>query len=309
MKTLEIFQYQAKNCSTYKKYLQLLNIKISKIKKIEQIPFLPIRFFKNYKIISNKQAKVLKIFESSGTTGQMTSKHYITDLELYKQNSLKIFQKHYGNISEYCILALLPSYLERNNSSLVYMVDNFIEKTENEHSGFYLNNLDELAEKLKLLEKQKQKTLLIGVSFALLDFAEKYAQKLKNTIIMETGGMKGKREEISRVELHKTLQKAFGTKQIHSEYGMTELISQFYSQKQGQFYINKFARVLIRDIYNPFQYQPASNLGAINIIDKANINTCSFIETEDIGRINKNNSFEIVGRIDNSDIRGCNLMM
>ncbi len=305
---LEVFRFQAKNNVLYKKYLNLLHIDISAIKELEQIPFLPIQFFKTHKILSTIN-KVQKMFLSSGTTGMSQSKHYITNIQLYENSYLKGFQRFYGNIEDYIILALLPNYLERKGSSLVYMVNDLIQKSNSIESGFYLNNLENLSNKLTDLDIKNKKILLIGVSFALLDLIEFKKFNLKNTIVMETGGMKGKRKELVKEELHQMLCKGFGVKKIHSEYGMTELLSQGYSKGDGIFKTPPWMKILIRDTEDALTILPQSRTGGINVIDLANINSCSFIATQDLGKIHPDGTFEILGRFDNSDIRGCNLMV
>lgn len=305
---LQVFKHQFKNNRVYRSFCDLLYKHPSDIKTIEDIPFLPIQFFKIRKVISSLD-KVDEIFTSSGTTGSITSKHFVTDIGLYQESYLKGFAHFYGNIEEYVVLALLPNYLERKGSSLVFMVDDLIQKTKNEESGFYLNNLDELAQKLITLDKRGQKILLIGVSFALLDLIEKYQFQLKNTIVMETGGMKGRRKELIRAELHQILSNGFGVSQIHSEYGMTELLSQGYSKGNGIFETPPWMKILTRDTEDALTIQKTGKTGGINVIDLANYNSCSFIATQDLGKVHKNNTFEIIGRFDNSDIRGCNLMV
>lgn len=305
---LETFRFQAKNNIIYKEFIRLLNIAVSDVKRLEQIPFLPIQFFKTHKIISTN-ASVKEIFYSSGTTGMQLSKHFVTDINLYKTSYTKGFSSFYGAISNYTILALLPNYLERKGSSLVFMIDDLIKKTGKQESGFYLNNIDELAQKLRYLDQKGEKILLIGVSFALLDLIEKHQFQLKNTIVMETGGMKGRRKEIIRQELHQLLKKGFGVRQIHSEYGMTELLSQAYSLGNGIFKTPKWMKIIIRDTEDALSILPENKTGGINIIDLANRNSCSFLATQDLGKKLENNTFEILGRFDNSDIRGCNLMV
>lgn len=305
---LETFRFQAKNNIIYKEFIRLLNITVSDVKRLEQIPFLPIQFFKTHKIISTN-ASVKEIFYSSGTTGMQLSKHFVTDINLYKTSYTKGFSSFYGAISNYTILALLPNYLERKGSSLVFMIDDLIKKTGKQESGFYLNNIDELAQKLRYLDQKGEKILLIGVSFALLDLIEKHQFQLKNTIVMETGGMKGRRKEIIRQELHQLLKKGFGVRQIHSEYGMTELLSQAYSLGNGIFKTPKWMKIIIRDTEDALSILPENKTGGINIIDLANRNSCSFLATQDLGKKLENNTFEILGRFDNSDIRGCNLMV
>jgi phenylacetate-coenzyme A ligase PaaK-like adenylate-forming protein len=305
---LEVFKHQFKNNKVYRSFCDLINKHPSDVKRVEEIPFLPIQFFKSRKVLSSSD-KIQEIFTSSGTTGSVTSKHFVTDIYLYKKSYLSGFAHFYGNIEEYTVLALLPSYLERNGSSLVFMVDDLIAKSKNSDSGFYLNNLDELAKKLINLDKKGQKILLIGVSFALLDLIEKHQFKLKNTIVMETGGMKGRRKELIRNELHQLLQEGFGVAEIQSEYGMTELLSQAYSKGNGVFETPPWMKILTRDTEDALSILPKEKAGGINIIDLANYNSCSFIATQDLGKVYENGSFEIIGRFDNSDIRGCNLMV
>jgi len=305
---LEIFQFQAKNNVVYKEFIRHLHIDIHSIKKIEEIPFLPIQFFKSHKILSSK-ASIERIFLSSGTTGNVQSKHFVTDLTVYEESFTKGFEHFYGPIEEFTVLALLPSYLEREGSSLIYMVNYFIQKSKKEKSGFYLNNLEELAQNLVELENKNQKTLLIGVSFALLDLVEKHKFKLENTIVMETGGMKGRRKELIRSALHQMLREGFGVSNIHSEYGMTELLSQAYSKGNGIFEYPAWMKILTRDTEDALTILPEGKSGGINVIDLANINSCSFIATQDLGKTYPNGTFEVLGRFDNSDIRGCNLMV
>ncbi|WP_456422720.1 LuxE/PaaK family acyltransferase [Lutibacter sp.] len=306
--SLEIFKYQAENNSIYKEFINYLHIDIKGVKSINQIPFLPIQFFKSHKIISSKE-KTQQLFLSSGTTGNKQSKHFVTDISVYEKSFKKGFEYFYDSIDNYTILALLPSYLEREGSSLIYMVNNFIENSKKSKSGFYLNNLDELYKNLLELDKNNEKIILIGVSFALLDLVEKYKFQLKNTIIMETGGMKGRRKELIREELHQILCEGFGVKKIHSEYGMTELLSQAYSKGNGIFECPPWMKILIRDTEDALTLLPNGKSGGINVIDLANINSCSFIATQDLGKTYTNNTFEVLGRFDNSDIRGCNLMV
>lgn len=304
---LQVFNYQFKNNKVYRSFCDLLYMHPSNVKSINQIPFLPIQFFKTHEILSSKN-QVEKTFTSSGTTDSVKSKHHISDLEVYKHSFRHGFKQFYDNIEEYVILALLPSYLEREGSSLIYMVNDMIAQSKHKESGFYLNNLDELKETLLKADKFNKKVLLIGVSFALLDLVELYQFNLKNTIIMETGGMKGRRKELIREELHAILKKGFGVKSIHSEYGMTELLSQAYSIGEGIFNCPKWMKVLTRDTEDALTIQEYGKTGGINVIDLANINSCSFIATQDLGKTLSNNSFEVIGRFDNSDIRGCNLM-
>ena len=303
-----VFKHQFENNKVYRSFCDLLYIHPSDIHSLEDIPFLPIQFFKSKKILSSLE-EVQEVFTSSGTTGSITSKHYITDIEFYKKSYLKGFAHFYGNIEDYAILALLPNYLERNGSSLVYMVADLIKRSKNKKSGFYLDDTEELAKKLLEIDQKGQKTLLMGVSFALIDLIEKHQFELKNTIIMETGGMKGRRKELVRNELHTLLKKGFGVNNIHSEYGMTELLSQGYSNGNGLFKTPPWMKIITRDSEDPLTIQKNGKTGGVNIIDLANYNSCAFIATQDLGKVHQNGTFEIMGRFDNSDIRGCNLMV
>lgn len=305
---LQVFSYQFKNNKVYRSFCDLLYKHPSDVKTIRDIPFLPIQFFKTHQVLSADAATEVT-FTSSGTTGQKPSKHHVTDLDVYKQSFRSGFNQYYGDIKDYVVLALLPSYLERDGSSLIYMVNDMISQSGHPKSGFYLNNLTELKDTLVSLDHKGENVLLIGVSFALLDLIETYKFNLNHTIIMETGGMKGRRKELVRAELHKRLKHGFGVKTIHSEYGMTELLSQAYSSGNGLYNGSPWWRVLVRDTEDPLTLLPHGKTGGINIIDLANINSCSFIATQDLGRVYKNGSFEVIGRFDNSDIRGCNLMV
>lgn len=305
---LQVFQHQFIHNAVYRSFCDLLYVHPSDVKNISEIPFLPIQFFKSHNILSSKEC-IQEVFTSSGTTGMTASKHLVTDVSWYKESYLRAFELFYGNIQEYVVLALLPNYLEREGSSLVYMVDDLIRRSEHEESGFFLKNLKELSQTLSELNKKEQKILLIGVSFALLDLVEKEQFQLKNTIVMETGGMKGRRKEMIRNELHKHLQRGLGVSEIHSEYGMTELLSQAYSKGAGVFECPPWMKVLTRDTDDALTIQPFNKTGGINIIDLANYNSCSFIATQDLGKVYENGQFEIIGRFDHSDIRGCNLMV
>ncbi|SFC85989.1 acyl transferase [Algibacter pectinivorans] len=305
---LKIFKSQFNNNKVYRSFCDLLYIHPSDVKTLKDIPFLPIQFFKTRDVLSD-WAPIQTTFTSSGTTGTETSKHHVTNLEVYQQSFTEGFQDFYGPIEDFVVLGLLPSYLERQGSSLIYMVDAMIKTSKYPESGFYLNNLSELKETLITLDAAGKKIILIGVSFALLDLIETYQFNLKNTIIMETGGMKGRRKELIRTELHNRLKKGFGVNHIHSEYGMTELLSQAYSKGNGVFNCPPWMRVLTRDTEDALTIQDSGKAGGLNIIDLANINSCSFIATQDLGRVNSDNSFEVIGRFDNSDIRGCNLMV
>ncbi len=304
---IEIFRFQYANNAVYKKYIDELKINPQQISEITQIPFLPIGFFKTHSIQTTAFLPEV-IFNSSGTTQTINSNHLIKDISLYRKSFVEGFTRFYGRPDDWCIIGLLPSYLERKNSSLVLMVDELIKMSRHPKSNFYLHEFEKLHEELKELEKRNQKTLLLGVSFALLDFAEKYPMQLNNTIIMETGGMKGRREEITRKALHDFLKKQFGLSSIHSEYGMTELLSQAYSKKEGIFESVSWMKFLIRSEEDPFDVK-RTGAGIINIIDLANIYSCCFIATDDVGKVFENESVEIFGRVDNSDIRGCSLLV
>ncbi len=308
---LAVFQFQHQFNPVYRQYCDLLKIDPLKIDRIEKIPFLPIRFFKSHHIKTTDFNPAV-IFESSGTSQTVNSKHFVKEISLYSRSFNETFRLFYGDPRQWCIIALLPSYLERKNSSLVMMADELIKQSGHPKSGFYLNEWNQLDKSLKELESQQQKTILIGVTFALLDFSEQFPQLLKHTTIMETGGMKGKREEITRGQVHEILCQQFGLKKIHSEYGMTELLSQAYSYGEGLFNCPPWMKVLIREEDDPFTihspYQDRFIRGAINCIDLANIYSCSFLATEDAGKLFPDGSFELLGRLDNTDIRGCSLL-
>ena len=294
---LEIFRFQAVNNPVYRAFTDALQVKPDSVQSLKGIPFLPVRFF-----------EPALVFESSGTTGASSSRHYIKDPGIYETSFISCFEKFYGPVNEWCILALLPSYLQRGNSSLVYMANKLIGQSRHPQSGFYLDEFEKLSKTLATLEKANQKTLLLGVTFALLDFAVSFPMQLRNTILMETGGMKGRREEMIRDEVHGVLQQAFGVSAIHSEYGMTELLSQAYSKGDGIFRCPPWMKILMRDEEDPF-YIKDQGAGTINVIDLANIYTCSFIATDDAGKLYPDGSFEVLGRVDGSDIRGCSLMV
>jgi len=305
---LKVFRFQYDNNAVYREFCELLKVEKQQVKTIQQIPFLPIQFFKTHEVLSCTET-IQQIFTSSGTTGMVTSRHLVTDRTLYEQSYRQAFSRFYGNIEDYTVLALLPSYLERQGSSLIYMVEDLIQLSNNSDSGFYLFNHDELIQKMVSLDNQGKNVILIGVTYALLDLIEKQDFKLNNTIIMETGGMKGKRKEMIREELHEQLCNGFGVKSIHSEYGMTELLSQAYSLGEGIFECPSWMQIMIRDTEDALSYIDNGKTGGINVIDLANINSCAFIATQDLGKKYGNNSFEVLGRFDNSDIRGCNLMV
>jgi len=304
---LDIFQYQLRNNAIYGAFVKALGTDTSRVDSITRIPFLPVRFFKSREVKTG-EFEPEAVFESSGTTGMISSRHLVKDLSLYRESFIRGFELIYGPAADYCILGLLPSYLERGNSSLVLMVDDLIRQTGHPQSGFYLNEFDKLAAVLQELESREQKTLLIGVSFALLDFAEQYQIPLKHTIIMETGGMKGRRKELIRPELHAILKAAFSVPVIHSEYGMTELLSQAYSKGEGVYHCPSWMKILLRDDEDPLRVM-ASGSGVVNVIDLANIHSCSFIATDDAGKVYPDGSFEILGRVDGSDMRGCSLLV
>ena len=302
----EIFKYQVDYNPIYSAYCEII-LKGKNPNKLTDIPFLPISFFKEEQIICQGQ-KIEEIFLSSGTTGNQ-SKHLVSDLSIYKKSFRKSFELFYGDITDYCILSLLPNYREREGSSLIYMVDDFIKNSKHPDSGFYLNDYKKLTQTLIELENKNQKTILFGVSYALLDLAVQFPQKLNNTIIIETGGTKGNRKEILKEELHESLKSCFKTKTIHSEYGMTELLSQSYSKGNGIFKSPPWKKVLIRDINDPLSFVDNNITGGINIIDLSNIYSCPFIATQDLGKKYNDDSFSIIGRYDNSDVRGCNLLV
>ena len=305
---LAVFKHQFEHNSVYRSFCDLLYKHPSEVKRVQQIPFLPIQFFKSHTIVSNSKPAGAT-FTSSGTTGSIVSKHFVSDLEIYKQSFRRGFKSFYGAIEEYTVLALLPSYLEREGSSLVYMANDMITQSNQPESGFYLHDLEALKNTLLKLEAKRQKTLLIGVSYALLDLIEAHSFKLKHTTVMETGGMKGQRKELVKSELHTILKHGFGVDKIHSEYGMTELLSQAYSEGDGIFKTPAWMKILTRDPEDALSIQPIGKSGGVNIIDLANINSCAFIATQDLGKIHSNGTFEILGRFDESDIRGCNLMV
>ena len=305
---LELFYHQAEHTPIYRDFLYYLNIKPSSVTRLADIPFIPIEFFKEHQIICSA-LPTEKIFESSGTTGMTTSKHFFHDVNFYVDNCRRIFSRFYGDIQDYTILALLPSYIERGTSSLTAMAADFISKSDSKYSGFYLNNFDELIANIKKAISSNEKVLLLGVTFALLDLAEQFPTDLSSIIIMETGGMKGRREEMTRKEVHEVLISAFSVREIHSEYGMTELNSQAYSLGKGIFSTAPWMKVQFRDLNDPLSSSSEISSGAMNIIDLANIDSCAFIATQDLGKSLGGNQFEILGRIDHSDIRGCNLLV
>ncbi|MEO1011465.1 MAG: acyl transferase [Bacteroidota bacterium] len=305
---LETFHFQYAKNKVYREFCDHLGILPKHVLTSRDIPHLPIEFFKTRKILCS-DLKVATVFTSSGTTGQRPSRHYVADIGLYQQSYLTAFAHFYGSVARYCVLALLPAYLEREGSSLVHMVNDLIQKSGHPDSGFYLNDLDKLSKTLIRLNNQGTRILLLGVSFALLDLVEKHRFRLRNTIVMETGGMKGRRRELIRSELHQSLREGFGVEEIHSEYGMTELLSQAYSKGKGVFRAPPWMKVMARDTEDPLSPQKNGKTGGLNIMDLANLHSCSFIATQDLGKVYADGSFEVLGRFDHSDIRGCNLMV
>ena len=305
---LATFKFQAVNCQVYKEYIYHLKIDVNQVLDIEQIPFLPIGFFKTHSVLS-RQEPIEITFSSSGTTGMVQSSHHVTDVSLYEQSYLQAFEQFYGKVYDYCFLALLPSYQQRSGSSLIYMVNDLIEKSTHPQSGYFLYNHDDLLHTLTDLKNKNQPTVLIGVTYALLDFIENFDLHFPDLIVMETGGMKGKRKEMVREELHEQLTRGFGVPAIHSEYGMTELLSQAYSLGEGVFQCPGWMKILVRDTNDPLTLIAQGKTGGINVIDLANVNSCAFIATQDLGKINSDGNFEVLGRFDNADIRGCNLLV
>lgn len=309
--SLEVFRYQATHNELYRRYLKLIHVDVSAVSRLQQIPFLPIQFFKTHAIKTGVW-EAATIFTSSGTSGQQPSRHYVRDTSFYLRNAVMGFGQFYGPVEEYCFMALLPGYLERPDSSLVAMAAHFIELSRYAESGFFLHNINDLVTFLRKYEAAgttAPPTVLLGVSFALLNLAENFSFNLPNLIVMETGGMKGRRAEPTRQQLHAVLQKAFNTDAIHSEYGMTELLSQAYSKGHGMFYPSATMRVFTREVTDPLTPQKPGKTGGVNVVDLANLDSCAFIATEDLGRCFDDGSFEILGRFDNSDVRGCNLMV
>ena len=306
---LKVFRFQYEHNVVYKHWVSSLVPSIEEVKTVKQIPFLPIELFKTHPIVSYSGDTCHEIFTSSSTTGQIPSKHYVKDISLYKTSFLKCFQKFFGKPSDHCILALLPGYMDRQGSSLVYMCKELIELSQHNQSGFYLRNMNELVDVIKELKAKKQKTILIGVSYALLDLAEMNIQLNEYFTVIETGGMKGNRREMLKEELHDVLKNKFKIKKIASEYGMTELLSQAYALEDGLFSYPNWMRFLIRDINDPLSYLGKNKTGGINVIDLANVYSCSFIATQDLGQLNDEGKLKLMGRYDSSDVRGCNLMV
>ena len=305
---LEVFAYQAEENPIYRQYLQFLGIRQSAVGRYQDIPFLPIELFKSQHIICGNMRPEIT-FTSSGTTGLSTSQHPVADIAWYTRRFRQAFDHFYGPVEDLAILALLPSYLERSGSSLIYMVDDLIARSGHAESGYFLYNHQDLFERIEQLKHRNVKTVLFGVTYALLDFLESYTVDAPDLIVMETGGMKGKRKEMIREELHRILCQGFGVDSIHSEYGMTELLSQAYSHGNGRFQTPSWMKILIRDTNDPLTLVPEQRTGAINVIDLANYHSCSFIATQDLGRKHQQEEFEVLGRFDHSDIRGCNLLV
>lgn len=304
---LSLFRVQAVNNPIYRNYIQCLKIDVSSISNLSQLPYLPISFFKRHLIQTGSWTPETE-FQSSGTTESIPSRHLVKDIQFYLDHSKRCFEFFFGSIKDYHFLALLPSYLERKNSSLVTMMNHFIQESQSSSSGFFRNDYNRLLQTIEVLKKSKRKTVLWGVSFALLELAEKYKPDLSHCIVIETGGMKGRRKELTRAELHQILKSTFHVREIYSEYGMTELLSQCYSRGNEWFYCPPYIKVMVREVTDPFQVGIEA-VGGLNIIDLANFNTISFIETEDLGRVARDGSFEVIGRMDNSEARGCNLMV
>ncbi len=306
---LEIFRVQVRENSVYRQYVSLLGVTTEDVTTVSRIPFLPIEFFKSHIIITGNDEPE-KIFESSGTTGSETSRHYVTDLRVYEESFLTSFNIAYGDPGDYFFAALLPSYIERGNSSLVYMADVLIKNSRQEGSSFFLNENERLISALRNVQSAKRRGMLMGVSFALLELAEKFSPDLNGITIVETGGMKGRRKELIRDDLHAALKVGFNVSSVHSEYGMTELLSQAWSKGEGIFFTPPWMKILLREINDPLSvFEDTGITGGINIIDLANYNSCSFISTGDLGRLHAGGGFEVLGRFGNSDLRGCNLLI
>ncbi len=306
-RAIDVFRFQYAHNRLYREFTDALGVQPSSVMHLEDIPFLPVGFFKTHDVRTGEFVPEA-VFESSGTTGTVTSRHLVRDLGLYRTSSIEGFRRFYGPVSDWCVIGLLPAYLERSHSSLVFMVNELIGMSGHPDSGFYLYDHTALAAVLQRLEARKQKTLLIGVTFALLDFAEQYRLQLEHTVVMETGGMKGRRKEITREQLHDVLRQRLGVRQVHAEYGMTELLSQAYSAGQGLFRCPEWMKILVRDEDDPLCVR-LNGEGLINVIDLANLWSCSFLATDDIGNVGPDGTFVVAGRVDNSDIRGCSLLV
>lgn len=307
--SLEIFNFQYENNRVYKLWVDLLKVQPEGVKEIEQIPFLPIEFFKNFNVVSSPVNSKTVVFTSSSTTSQLPSTHYVNDITLYEKSFLTCFELFYGKVKDYCFLALLPNYLQRKGSSLVYMCQKLIKETGHPDSGFFLDNMDELVTRINGLKNTGQKVILLGVSYALMDLCDRGIELSDNFIVMETGGMKGTRKEMLKEELHAYLKKGFKINTVHGEYGMTELLSQAYSYENGLYQSPPWMRFLVREVDDPLKIRIDRKTGGINVIDLANVNSCAFIATKDLGRLNGDRMLELMGRYDHSDVRGCNLMM
>lgn len=305
---MAVFEYQYAHTAAYRKFCDMFGSNPSNVDQIQDIPHLPIELYKSHKILSDQIENEAVVFTSSGTTGSIPSKHYLADLSLYQKSFTQAFEQHYGAVENWTILALLPSYLERGGSSLVYMVDQLIARSQQPNSGFFLSEMEQLSTLIRQQEEVGKPTLLLGVSYALLDLVESQRFQLKHTVVMETGGMKGRRKELVKQQLHHHLKQGFGVDTIHSEYGMTELCSQAYSKADGLFVCPAWMQVWTRDPEDPLTAVTAKT-GGVNIIDLANIYSCSFLATQDLGKVHESGHFEILGRFDTSDIRGCNLMV
>jgi len=305
---VDVFRHQYESNKIYRKYTDCLNRNPRQVEHYTQIPFLPIELFKTHRVVAGDFIPEA-VFTSSGTTGMSYSRHFVKLLSVYRQSFFTGFRLFFGTVHDFVVLALLPSYLEREGSSLIYMAEKLINLSKHNESGFYLNEYEALSNLLRTLKQQNKKTILLGVTYALLDLAEKFPVNFPELIVMETGGMKGKRKEMVREELHGVLTSSFGVDKIYSEYGMTELLSQAWSKGDGLFETPPWMKVMIRDTNDPLSFLPHNKTGGVNVIDLANIHSCSFIETKDLGKLHPNGRFEILGRFDNSDVRGCNLMV
>lgn len=305
---LRVFREQANTCDVYRDYIQLLGIRPEEVHSLEEIPYLPIEFFKTHHVKCGSFDPQV-VFTSSGTTGQQSSQHFVKSIDVYVESFVRGFELFYGPMSRFAVLGLLPAYLERSGSSLVYMVDHMIKTSEHSESGFYLNDHAALHHMLTDLKQQQVPTLLIGVTFGLLDFSATYSIDFPELIVMETGGMKGRRKEMIREEVHSLLKSAFGVPFVHSEYGMTELLSQAYSTGEGLFKCPPWMTVLRREVTDPFSIHQTPGSGALNVIDLANLDSCCFIATQDLVRLHEHGRFEVMGRYDHAEVRGCNLMV
>jgi len=307
---LRLFRFQAKHNAVYREYLSYLRTDVSSVHALKDIPYLPIQFFKTHRVITNPAGlPVQEVFRSSGTTGQKHSLHEVVNRDFYQHSLLQGFERAYGNPQKYAFLGLLPNYLENKQASLIFMVKELMRASGGKNNGFFLNNFGDLDLTIRLLEDEGKPYILFGVSYALIDFANAYQPRIKKGIVMETGGMKGTRKEMTKQELHKLLREKLNVAAIHSEYGMTELLSQAYSKGDGIFRLPPWMRIAIRDPYDPFSHLPSGRVGGVNVIDLANVYSCAFIETQDLGRVDQEGHFEMVGRFDQAEVRGCNLLV